>query len=140
MAHLVDCNNENINDAFQNCKECPIKEGKFVVPIVVSLLQDSGIYIYCKKDDTYRQCLLLGDVCPLHIGGAFYFYFKTTEDNMYTIPSSHLNPSDIVVGLMLRHRSQKFLYYVTTWDWKEILVDKNGEIVFDFPRLDNCSY
>ena len=82
---------------------------------------------------THTECLLMTDVRPLHKGGAFYFYFKTTKDNMYTIPSCHLNPSDIVVGLMLRHRSQKFLYYVTTWDWKEILVDQNGEIVFNYP-------
>ena len=138
--YLVDCNNENINDAFHNCKQCPIKEGIFVIPIVVSLLEDGGIYIYSKRDDLYRQCLLMSQTCPLQEGGAFYFYFNTTEDKKNTIPSLDLKSSNIVVGLMLQHCTEKCLYYVTTWDWKEVLVDKNGEIVFDYPRFDKCSY
>ena len=81
----------------------------------------------------------MSDNLPINECGATYFYFESTN-NSITIPRHSLLSSNIIVGLMLKHSDTKHLYYVIRWDWKDLLVDKNEGIKFDYPRSEHCYY
>ena len=139
---LYDCDGTKVCNAIDQTKEtnnkCPIGNSQFVIPVVISLL-DSTIYMFDKKAEELRPCIIMSDNLPINECGATYFYFESTN-NSKNIPKHSLLSRNIIVGLMLKHSDTKHLYYVIRWDWKDLLVDKNKGIIFDYPRSEHCYY
>ena len=131
-----DKNNQNLVGYKTLELPSPITSGSMVIPVAIHK-PTNNILIYYKNEDVFRQCKVIRATEEVKVCGADYFYFDNGRNN---IDAGTIDKKDLVVGLMLRHKVTKKLYYTINFDWEELMKHNNSTIVFAPSRFENAMY